>query len=148
MLRTNQLLLQARKRISKTTYKIVNKKTGCYGVAVKDSPSRRSHLTIHHGVRCGCAGVHMIHLHKHANVVYKRNWIKRGRRDDLIMAIKLRLPDMGFKANKRKRRKPVKSEEAGERPLRVVEGMPSGQMLIEEWDSVEAWKNRKIWRDW
>ncbi|KAI1774237.1 hypothetical protein F4818DRAFT_77425 [Hypoxylon cercidicola] len=148
MLRADQLLLKARQRISKTTYKMVNEKTGCYGVGVRDTPGSRPNLTIHHGVKCKCLDVHLIHLHKHAQVTYKRNGIKRGRRDNLIMAIKLRLPDMGLTIKIPQPRKPVNPDEAGSHPTRVVEELRSGQRLIEECDSVEAWRNRKIWKDW
>lgn len=89
----------------------------------------------------------MIHIRKHAQVMYQRNGIKRLRRDDLIIAIKLRLPDVGFRVRWPQPRKPVDPKEAGE-PTRVVEETPGGQRMVEEWDSVEAWRTRKIWKDW
>ncbi|KAI1375078.1 hypothetical protein F4677DRAFT_140266 [Hypoxylon crocopeplum] len=148
MLRTDELLLRARKWKSKTMYTFVNEKTGCYGVAAMNTPRSRPNLTIHHGLRCECLDVHLIHIHKHANIMYKRNGIRRGRRDDLIMAIKLRLPNMGITVKMPKARKSVNPEEAGDCPINVVEETKRGQKLVETWQSVEAWKNRKIWKDW
>ncbi|KAI4864596.1 hypothetical protein F4820DRAFT_330838 [Hypoxylon rubiginosum] len=150
---TSEILLAARQRISKTTHKMVNEKTGCYGLTVQDTPDSRANITIHHGVRCNCLDVHLLHLHQQAQVAYKQNNVKRGRRDDLIVAVKLRLPniglaDIGLTVKIPQPRKKVSPEEAGSHPLRVVEELSSGQLLIEEWDSVEAWQNRKIWKDW
>ncbi|KAI2467910.1 hypothetical protein F4781DRAFT_288397 [Annulohypoxylon bovei var. microspora] len=147
MLKTDSLLLQARQRVSKSTYKLANKQTGCYGVAQRATPGSRPHLTIHHGVRCGCVDVHMKHLAKHANVTYKRKGIRRARRDDLIMAIKLRLPDVGIRV-KIPRSQPMDPQEGDETPRRVVEETPGGQLLVEVWDTPEAWCNRTIWKDW
>ncbi|KAI0835708.1 hypothetical protein F5Y06DRAFT_305665 [Hypoxylon sp. FL0890] len=148
MLRTDELLLRARVRISKTTYKLVNKETGCYGVAVRLTPGSRSNITIHHRIDCRCVDVHMRHLAKHAHVTYKRKGIKKPRRDDLIMAIKLRLPNVGIRVKMRRSTKPISPAEADDKPRRVIEEMPSGQILIEMWDTVEAWNKRTIWKDW
>ncbi|KAI1138538.1 hypothetical protein F5Y05DRAFT_43039 [Hypoxylon sp. FL0543] len=148
MLKTDELLLRARERISSTTYKIVNQETGCYGVAVRLTPGGRSNITIHHGIHCRCLDVHMMHLAKHADVTYKRGGIKKTRRDDLIMAIKLRLPNVGIRIKMPESTKPINPAEANDRPRRVIEEMPGGQILIEMWDTVEAWSNRTIWKDW
>ncbi|KAI2621008.1 hypothetical protein GGS26DRAFT_301798 [Hypomontagnella submonticulosa] len=148
MLRTDELLLKARKRMSKTTYKMVNKETGCYGVAVKETPGCRPNLAIHHTENCGCLDVRMVHIAKHANVTFKRKGIKRGRRDDLILAIKLRLPDVGIRIKIPKSTEPVDEEGAEGPPRKVVEETPSGQVLTEEWDTLKAWRTRKIWKDW
>ncbi|KAI1455410.1 hypothetical protein F4805DRAFT_272732 [Annulohypoxylon moriforme] len=148
MLKCDQLLLKARQRISKTTYKLVNKETGCYGVAERNTPGSRPHLTIHHNIRCECVDVHMKDLAKHANVTFKRKGIRKARRDDLIMAIKLRLPNVGIKVKIPRSRKRITPSEVDETPLRVVEETSGGQMLIEMWDTPEAWCNRTIWKDW
>ncbi|KAI6093214.1 hypothetical protein F4821DRAFT_77397 [Hypoxylon rubiginosum] len=145
---TDVVLLGARQRISSTEHRMVNEKTGCYGVAVRATPNSRADITIHHVVRCNCLDVHLIHLHQHAQATYKRNEIKRGRRDDLIMGTKLRLPNMDYPIKIPQPRKAVNPEEAGSYPARVVEELISGQFLIEEWDSEEAWRSRKIWKDW
>ncbi|KAI1411874.1 hypothetical protein F5Y13DRAFT_51928 [Hypoxylon sp. FL1857] len=148
MLRTDELLLRVRERTSRTDYKVVNKETGCYGVAEKIEPGGRSNITIHHGVRCRCLDVRMDHIAKHAHAMYMRNGIKQQRRDDLIMAIKLRLPDVGIRIKMPISKKPIDPSEAKDKPRRVVEEMPGGQMLIEMWDTVEAWRSRTIWKDW
>ncbi|KAI1396292.1 hypothetical protein F4819DRAFT_491639 [Hypoxylon fuscum] len=147
MLRTDELLLRARKRVSRSTYKMVHPTSGCTGTAVRSAPGRRCNITIRHTAKCRCLDMHMIHIRKHAQVMYQRNGIKRLRRDDLIIAIKLRLPDVGFRVRWPQPRKPVDPKEAGE-PTRVVEETPGGQRMVEEWDSVEAWRTRKIWKDW
>ncbi|KAI0378129.1 hypothetical protein F5Y04DRAFT_163787 [Hypomontagnella monticulosa] len=148
MLKTDELLLKARERVSKTTYKIVNKETGCYGIAEKDTPGSRPNLTIHHVEGCGCLDVRMLHLANHANVKFKRKDIKRGRRDDLIIAIKLRLPNMGIRIRMEDPTEPVDEEGAKGPPRKVVEETPSGQVLTEQWDTPAAWRTRKIWKDW
>ncbi|KAI1768024.1 hypothetical protein GGR53DRAFT_32232 [Hypoxylon sp. FL1150] len=148
MLNADVILLEARQRISSTEHKMVNEKTGCYGVAVRATPSSRANITIHHTEKCSCMDVHLLHLHQHAQATYKQDGIKRGRRDDLIMGLKLRLPNVEFPTKIPQPRKPVSPEEAGSYPTRVVEELTSGQCLIEEWDSEEAWRNRKIWKDW
>ncbi|XXG99731.1 hypothetical protein Hte_006072 [Hypoxylon texense] len=149
----DEVLLGVRERMSSTTHKMVNEQTGCYGLAVQETPRSRANITIHHMVECSCLDVHLIHLHEHAHTAYKQNAIRMGRRDDLIMAIKLRLPgidlgDAGLPVKILQPREPVSPGEAGSRPIRVVEELITGQFLIEEWDSVDAWQNRKIWKDW
>ncbi|KAI1101225.1 hypothetical protein F4804DRAFT_16867 [Jackrogersella minutella] len=148
MLRTDELLLKARERVSKTSYRIVNQETGCYGVAERDTPASRPNITIHHNIKCGCLDVRMRHLRKHANVTWKRKGIRKARRDDLIIAIKLRLPNVGIRTKMRQSNTPMNPEDVDEEPIRVVEDMPGGQLLIEMWDTVEAWMNRRIWKDW
>ncbi|KAI1206313.1 uncharacterized protein F4807DRAFT_463803 [Annulohypoxylon truncatum] len=148
MLRTDELLLKARQRVSKTTYKLVNKETGCYGVAERSTPGSRPNITIHHNVRCECVDIHLKHIAKHAHVTFRRKGIKKGRRDDLTMAIKLRLPDVGFRVKIPISRKRINPVDVDETPRRVVEETPRGQLLVEMWDTPEAWCNRTIWKDW
>ncbi|KAI0884145.1 uncharacterized protein GGS22DRAFT_194747 [Annulohypoxylon maeteangense] len=148
MLKADQLLLKARERVSKTTYKFVNKETGCYGVAERAAPRRRPNLTIHHNERCECVDIPMKTIARHAHVMFNRKCIRRGRRDDLTVAIKLRLPNVGIRVKIPRSTKRINPEEVDEKPLRVVEEALGGQLLVEVWDTPEAWRKRTIWKDW
>ncbi|KAL7624977.1 hypothetical protein AAE478_004191 [Parahypoxylon ruwenzoriense] len=152
MLITDYRLFRARRRVSGTTYRIFNKLTGCYGAAVRDTPESRSAVTIYHGTRCCCLDVRMSVIAEHAQNRYRRRRIKATRRDDLVMAIKLRLPNMGIRYKVAVDNDPASPnaaspKEANDRPLKVID-MRKGQMLVEEWTSAEAWRKRTIWKDW
>ncbi|KAI1087861.1 hypothetical protein F5B19DRAFT_43437 [Rostrohypoxylon terebratum] len=145
---TDERLFKARERISRLTYKIVNEKTGCYGVAERATINSRPKITIHHNIECECADVPLSDIAQHANVLFKQQCIRRTRRDDLIMAVKLGHPDVGIKIQVPSPKRRVDSEEVDETPLRVIEEMRGGQVLIEMWDTPEAWRKRTIWKDW
>ncbi|KAI0001400.1 hypothetical protein F4779DRAFT_635399 [Xylariaceae sp. FL0662B] len=121
--------------------------TGCYGVVEQKTPDSRGNITINHAVHCRCVDIRMKHLVDHSHVMFQRKYIKAGRRDDLAIAIKLRLPNIGVTCTIRAEES-VSPAEVDDKPSRLVEETPGGQMLIEQWQSVEAWQTRKIWTDW
>ncbi|XDG02547.1 hypothetical protein ABKA04_002162 [Annulohypoxylon sp. FPYF3050] len=145
---TNKSLFKARKRVSKTTYKVVNKKSGCYGVAERPTPDSRSDITIHHNIGCRCSELGLKQIAEHIIIMFRQKRIRRARRDDLIMAVKLGLPDVGIRVPLPGTKKLVNPDEVDEKPVSVIEQMPGGQLLVEMWDTPEAWRERRIWKDW
>ncbi|KAI5865396.1 hypothetical protein GGS23DRAFT_425327 [Durotheca rogersii] len=155
MPKTDYRLLRARRRVSKTTYQLFNRKTGCHGTVVQNTSNGRSTVTVYHGTNCRCLDIRMSALAEHAQRRYKRRHIKATRRDDLLIAIKLRLPKMGIRYKMPVSIKPTstgaadsKEDDNDDQPVRVLDEMGNGQVLVEEWKSAEAWRRRTIWKDW
>ncbi|KAI1342209.1 hypothetical protein F5Y15DRAFT_430615 [Xylariaceae sp. FL0016] len=157
----NNTLFQARSQGDGHSYMVHNPYSGCTGRVEKHSPyGRAAVLTIRHTKECNCLDVLLKDLCKYADKVVKQKHMYRTRRDDLIVHLKLRMPlpalpddirtAVKIRANARVEReiKASADDARSDMELRDVVDEHNGQRLIEQWSDIEAYQDRKIWRDW
>ncbi|TGJ87947.1 hypothetical protein E0Z10_g834 [Xylaria hypoxylon] len=151
-----KMLAQTRKWIeAPTSYMIRNPESGCFGLSCRNQDGERSEITIAHTVDCECLDVRLMHICQHVDRLVKGGHLGRRSRDAFVIAIKIQIElsqpipqEMRFPALKKqviKRRK--KEAEAEDVIINVVE-VHNQQKLIEKWKSLEAYKTRRIWKDW
>lgn len=156
MERSNRILLKARRPVSTGGYTVRNERTGCIGAISKKMAGTPPELTVTHTIGCGCLDVRLSALCRHANYMVKLGRLQRSRKYDLVLALKLRsCPSLPPKLQLRvSQQKQTGDEDSGDNDsnekggaLRVIE-YRGVQTLTERWDSLEAYRKRKIWQDW
>lgn len=155
MERVNRTLLQARRPGSPGGYVVRNERTGCSGTSSRKTAGNPPELTITHAMGCNCLDVRLSALCRHANYMVKLGRLRRARRYDLVLALKLRsCPSLPKKLRMRVRRQRqinVEDDDNSDgyegRALRVIEHRGT-QILTEKWNSLEAYRKRKVWQDW
>ena len=156
MEKINRTLLEARRPLSTGGYMVKNQRTGCVGTTSRKIAGSPPELTVTHAMGCKCLDVRMSALCRHANYMVKLGRIRRARKYDLVLALKLRscpaLPgDLRLKVRRQKRKAADDDGDNdcsdGEDNLRVIE-YRGAQTLTERWDSPETYHRRRIWLDW
>ncbi|KAI0456723.1 hypothetical protein F5B21DRAFT_123250 [Xylaria acuta] len=154
----NDMLGEARKwLVAPTSYMIKNPDTGCFGLSVRKPDAERSEITIAHGQECRCLDVRLMHIARHVDGVVKARHLARRFRDSFVIATKIRrrLPHPVPKAarfparsgEKQVIRRPRAEVDAEVAIINVVD-VHRQQRLIEKWKSLQAYKERPIWKDW
>ncbi len=145
----NKTLLEARCSVSQRGYVVKNLRTGCIGTACKRTVGSLPDLTVDHAIGCDCLDVGLVALSKHAQRMVKLGLIRRARKFDLVLALKLRSSQLPKELRLQVRRQRRKAIDDGqdERALKVVE-IRKSQTLTEGWESLEAYRKRKVWQDW
>lgn len=134
---------------------VKNQRTGCVGTIARKTAGSPPELTITHAMDCECLDVRMSALCRHANYMVKLGRLRRARKYDLVLALKLRscptLPrDIRLKVTRQRRRAADDDGDEsgdGEDVPRVIE-YKGAQKLTERWDGPETYRKRKIWLDW
>ncbi|KAI0967447.1 hypothetical protein F4678DRAFT_475172 [Xylaria arbuscula] len=153
------VLAKARKwLVAPTSYMIRNPETGCFGLSSRHREGERPEITIAHTEDCECLDVRLLHICQHVEKLVKKRLLARRSREAFVIATKIRreldspLPkDVRFPALRRQQeqvfRRPKREVEAEEEVINVVE-VHHQQRLVEKWKSLQAYKTRRIWRDW
>ncbi|KAI0434611.1 hypothetical protein F5Y09DRAFT_236250 [Xylaria sp. FL1042] len=137
------------------SWMIRNRETGCFGMSIKHHEGERTEITIVHTVDCDCLDVRLLHICQHAARLVKKKQLARRSRDAFVIATKIRrelslpVPEaVRFPAvRKQVVRRWKKEVAAEEKPIPVVD-VHHLQRLVEKWKSLEAYKERRIWKDW
>ncbi|RYP83007.1 hypothetical protein DL769_001476 [Monosporascus sp. CRB-8-3] len=148
MAKIDDILLAARKP-GKGGYVIKNPRSGCIGIAAKKTAGSLPDLTVGHSADCGCLDVRLVALCRHADRMVKLGRLRRARKFDLVLALKLRSPALPeeLRLRVRKQRRKAGVDDGGdEEVLRVVE-YRNAQRLTETWKNLEAYRKRRVWLD-
>ncbi|KAI0814399.1 hypothetical protein GGR55DRAFT_430927 [Xylaria sp. FL0064] len=154
----DDVLYQARRwLVPQKSWMLRNPETGCFGMSVRHREGERTELTIAHTIDCECLDVRLLHICQHAEDLVKKKSIARRSRDAFVIASKIRLDlelsrpipeELRFppvpKQDIRRRKREVKAED---RVIPVVD-VHRQQRLVEKWKNLEAYKARRIWKDW
>ncbi|KAI1283447.1 hypothetical protein F5Y07DRAFT_408774 [Xylaria sp. FL0933] len=156
----DDVLYQARRwLVPQKSWMLRNPETGCFGMSVRHREGERTELTIAHTIDCECLDVRLLHICEHAEELVKKKSIARRSRDAFVIASKIRLEEQLLssrpipeeirfpavaKQDIRRRKREVKAED---RVIPVVD-VHKQQRLVEKWKSLEAYKARRIWKDW
>ncbi|KAI0490340.1 hypothetical protein F4859DRAFT_5895 [Xylaria cf. heliscus] len=120
----------------------------------------RSEITIAHGVGCGCLDARLLHVARHADTLVRSRVLARRFRDAFVIATKIRLqlphatpkaarfPPPGSRRNGEGSIKRPRAEVEAEVAVINVVDVHRQQKLVEKWKSLEAFKKRRIWKDW
>ncbi|RYP81432.1 hypothetical protein DL770_005908 [Monosporascus sp. CRB-9-2] len=145
----NNILLAARKP-GKGGYIVKNPRSRCIGIAAKKTAGSLPDLTVGHLGGCECLDVRLIALCRHADRMVKLGRLRRARKYDLVLALKLRSPALPEELRlkvRRQRRKAGIDDGEDEEVLRVLE-YRNTQRLTETWKNLEAYRKRRVWLDW
>ncbi|KAI1308834.1 hypothetical protein F5Y03DRAFT_83417 [Xylaria venustula] len=155
----DDILAKTRKwLVSPTSYMIRNAETGCFGLSNRHREGERPEITIAHTEDCECLDVRLLHICQHVEKLVKQRLLARRSREAFVIATKIRreldgpLPKaVRFPPLRRQQeqvfRRPKREVDAEEEIIHVVE-VHNQQRLVEKWKSLEAYKTRRIWRDW
>ncbi|RYP19340.1 hypothetical protein DL765_003422 [Monosporascus sp. GIB2] len=104
--KTEDKLLAAR-RPGKGGYVVKNPRSRCIGIAAKKTAGGLPNLTVGHSAGCECLDVRLIALCRHADGMVKLGRLRRARKYDLVLALKLRSPalpeELRLKVRKQRR---------------------------------------------
>ncbi|KAI2643386.1 hypothetical protein GGS21DRAFT_485905 [Xylaria nigripes] len=133
-----------------TAYMHRNPDTLCFGLSRRPAEAPRK-LTIVHTETCECLDARLLHICKHVDKLVRTKQLGRRFRDDLVIAVKMRLDLPKAARLPRHGRQIVRrweSEIEAERTVINVVDTHRHQVLIEKWKNLEAFKKRRIWKDW
>ncbi|RYP70603.1 hypothetical protein DL771_005316 [Monosporascus sp. 5C6A] len=143
------ILLAARKP-GKGGYVVKNPRSRCIGIAAKKTAGSLPDLTVGHSADCECLDVRLTALCMHADRMAKLGRLRRARKHDLVLALKLRSPtlpeELRLRVRKQRRKAGIDDGE-DEEVLRVVE-YRNTQRLTETWKNLDAYRRRRVWLDW
>ncbi|KAI1347951.1 hypothetical protein F5Y01DRAFT_329017 [Xylaria sp. FL0043] len=156
----DDVLYQARRwLVPQKSWMLRNQETGCFGMSIRHREGERTELTIAHTIDCECLDVRLLHICQHAEELVKQKSIARRSRDAFVIASKIGLEEqlelsrpipeeLRFPAvPKQDIRRRKREVEAEDRVIPVVD-VHKQQRLVEKWKNLEAFKARRIWKDW
>ncbi|CAJ2510489.1 Uu.00g132980.m01.CDS01 [Anthostomella pinea] len=139
-LTVNKLLLEERIPKTALAYTVHDWDSGCVAIARKETPGSRPDLTVGHNGNCQCLDVRMTHLCDHADRMVKQKRIMKARRDDLVLALKLRNPDvpkdLRLVVKKQRPLRPL-TEEEKEEGTKIAK--KNAKLWVEEDEEMKLW---------